>query len=64
MKKCCFFIFLTMVLSIGILQATGLKVSESMVDFGTIKEGPPVVKTVVLTNNGTGRLLIKNVKAS
>ncbi len=57
-------IFLAAILSVGMLQASGLKFSETMVDFGSIKEGPPVVKTVVLTNDGSNQLLIKNIKAS
>jgi hypothetical protein len=45
-------------------QAAGLQVSESSIDFGTIKEGPPVIKTVILTNSGSQTVTIANAAAS
>jgi hypothetical protein len=48
----------------GVARAADLGLSESVIDFGTIKEGPPVDKTVILTNNGTQTLIIANAAAS
>jgi hypothetical protein len=48
----------------GIARAADLGLSESVIDFGTIQEGPPVDKTVILTNNGTLPLTIANAAAS
>jgi hypothetical protein len=45
-------------------QAADLKVSESVIDYGTIEEGPPVIKKIVLTNGGTQPLIIANATAS
>jgi len=45
-------------------QTADLQVSESIVDYGTIKEGPPVIKKIVLTNSGTQSLTIANAAAS
>lgn len=45
-------------------QAGDLQLSESTIDYGTIKEGPPAVKRVVLTNGGTKTLTIANVTTS
>ncbi len=44
--------------------AADLELSASTIDFGTVKEGPPVIKTVVLTNKGTEPLRIANAVAS
>ena len=44
--------------------AADLGVSASTIDYGTVKEGPPVIKTVTLTNNGTQTLTIANAAAS
>ena len=46
------------------VQAAGLKVSESTIDYGTIKEGPPVIKDIILTNSGSQPLIIANAAAS
>ena len=51
-------------LLVGIAGAADLGVSESVIDFGTVKEGPPVDKTVRLTNNGTQPLTIASAVAS
>jgi len=45
-------------------QAADLRVSESLIDYGTVKEGPPIIKTIVLTNSGTQSLTIANAAAS
>jgi len=45
-------------------QASDLQISESTIDYGTIKEGPPVIKKIVLTNGGTRPLTIANAAAS
>jgi len=42
-------------------QAGNLGLSQNTIDFGTLKEGPPAVKKVVLTNNGSETLTIANV---
>jgi hypothetical protein len=44
--------------------AADLGVSESLIDYGTVKEGPPIIKTVILTNNGSEPLTISNAAAS
>ena len=44
--------------------ASDLHVSESTLDYGTINEGPPVIKKIVLTNGGTQPLTIANAAAS
>ena len=44
--------------------ASDLKVSESTINYGTIKEGPPVIKKIVLTNSGAQLLIIANAAAS
>jgi hypothetical protein len=41
-----------------------LKVSESDIQYGSLKEGPPVVKKVLLTNVSLEEVVIANVKAS
>jgi hypothetical protein len=45
-------------------QAADLRVSESIIDYGTVKEGPPIIKKIVLTNSGTQSLTIANAAAS
>ena len=56
--------------SLGILllavttPAADLGLSASTIDYGTVKEGPPVIKTVTLTNNGTRALTITGAVAS
>jgi len=57
-------IVLIMLLFAVSTQAANLQVSESIVDYGTIKEGPPVIKKIVLTNSGTQSLTISNAAAS
>ena len=46
------------------VQAAGLRVSEPIIDFGTIKEGPPVIKKNTLTNTGAQTMTIVNVTTS
>lgn len=48
----------------GTSYATDLGLSESIIDFGTVQEGPPVIKTVILTNNGTESLALAKATAS
>jgi hypothetical protein len=48
----------------GWSPAADLSVSESLIDYGTVKEGPPIIKTVLLTNNGAQPLTISNAAAS
>lgn len=45
-------------------QAGTLKVSQSLVDFGSHKEGPAIKKSVTLTNRGDTPLKIANVTTS
>ena len=45
-------------------QAATLKVSDPTIDYGTIKEGPPVVKKILLTNTDSQKLTIANVTTS
>ena len=45
-------------------QAATLKVSDPTIDYGTIKEGPPVIKKIILTNTGGQKLTIANVTTS
>ncbi len=44
--------------------AADLGLSASTIDYGTVKEGPPVIKTVTLTNNGTQALTVAGAVAS
>jgi len=44
--------------------AADLGVSESVIDYGTVKEGPPIVKTVTLTNTGNKPITIAKAVAS
>ena len=53
-------IFLLTVVS----PAADLTLSASTIDYGTVKEGPPVIKTVTLTNNGAQALTITDAVAS
>ena len=46
------------------VQAAGLRVSQPIIDFGTIKEGPPVIKKNTLTNTGAQTMTIVNVTTS
>ena len=45
-------------------SASPLKLSESSVDFGNIKEGPPVKKKITLTNKGSETVTIANTVTS
>ncbi len=44
--------------------AVDLQLSESTIDYGTIPEGPPVIKKVILSNGGSQTLTIANVTTS
>lgn len=55
---------LTLLLVAGPIHAGNLSVSETVIDYGTIKEGPPVVKRITLSNIGTEALTVANVKTS
>jgi hypothetical protein len=57
-------LILTVLLFAAITQAADLKVSEPVIDYGMIKEGPPVIKTISLTNTGSQKLTIANVTTS
>ncbi len=58
-------IFLLAVLAFAAsARASDLQISESTIDYGTIEEGPPVIKKIVLTNGGTQPLTIANAAAS
>jgi hypothetical protein len=52
------------ILLVNMAQGGDLQLSESTIDYDTIKEGPPIVKRVVLTNGGTKTLTIANVTTS
>jgi hypothetical protein len=56
--------FLVIIFLAVAASAADLGVSASTIDYGTVKEGPPVIKTVTLTNNGTQTLTIANAAAS
>lgn len=45
-------------------NASNLKLSESTINFGKIKEGPPVERTITLTNNGAETVTIANTVTS
>jgi hypothetical protein len=57
-------VIVAMALFASAAQTERLEVSESTVDFGTIQEGPPVVKKIILTNRGAQPLTIANATAS
>ncbi len=44
--------------------ASNLKLSESTINFGNVKEGPPVTRAVTLTNQGIKPLTISNTVTS
>lgn len=56
--------FLGMILLAIAAPAADLGLSTTVIDYGTVIEGPPVIKTVVITNNGTQPLTIANAAAS
>ena len=64
MKQYLSVFLLGMILSAVAVQAADLSVSESTIEYGTVKEGPPVIKTVVLSNSGTQPLTISSAMAS
>jgi hypothetical protein len=57
-------IIMGMILFAAAVQAAELKISESTIDYGSIKEGPPVIKKIILTNVGPQSLTIANARAS
>jgi hypothetical protein len=44
--------------------AAELELSETVIDYGTVKEGPPVIKTVTITNKGLESVTIAKAVAS
>lgn len=64
MKKLSAIVILGMLLPAAPARAEDLRVSESLINYGTVKEGPPVVKKVVLTNGGSQPLTIADAAAS
>ena len=64
MRQLCVVIILIMATVAVYAQAADLQVSESTIDYGTIKEGPPVIKKITLTNSGAQSLTIINAAAS
>ncbi|MBN2321161.1 MAG: hypothetical protein JXR49_18925 [Acidobacteria bacterium] len=64
MKQCFTAAFLGIVMLAAAAPAADLGLSASTIDYGTVREGPPVIKTVILTNNGTETLTIANASAS
>ena len=57
-------VILIMLLSGVSARAADLEASESVIDYGTIEEGPPVIKEIVLTNSGAQPLIIAKATAS
>lgn len=57
-------VFLCLIFGASASWAGALKVSESEIQYGNLKEGPPVVKKVVMTNTSGEDLPIANVKTS
>ncbi|MFC1838383.1 DUF1573 domain-containing protein [Thermodesulfobacteriota bacterium] len=64
MKKCLSLSILGILLFVYSAHASNLKLSESSINFGSVKEGPPVTKTITLTNEGTELLTISNTATS
>ena len=64
MKQLTILTALALMLAVAPAFAGGLQVSETMIDYGTIKEGPPVVKQIILTNTGDAPVEIANVASS
>ncbi len=64
MKKLISITVLGLLLSFYSVHASNLKLSESSINFGDIKEGPPVEKTVTITNDGTEQITIANAVTS
>jgi len=64
MRKFGLTVFLLMVVFAVSAQAQELTLSDSTINYGTLQEGPPIIKKVVLTNNGLQTLTIANVSTS
>ena len=45
-------------------QDADLQVSQTVIDYGNIREGLPVVKTIILTNRGSQSVTIAKAAAS
>jgi hypothetical protein len=56
--------FMAVMLTAAAALAGTLKVSESTIDYGTVKEGSPIIKKVILANTGAQTLAIANAAAS
>ena len=57
-------ILISLISFIDNAEAGVLELSTSRIDFGNVKEGLPIIKTVFLKNSGKQTLNISNVKAS
>lgn len=57
-------IVLEIILLAAFAHSADLHPSESIIDFGNVKEGPPVVKTITLTNSGSQTITIANAASS
>ena len=64
MKKCFALTILGIFLSVYSAYGANLKLSESSINFGNVKEGPPVTKTITITNKGTETVKIANTSTS
>ena len=64
MKKCLILSILVILLCVCSAHASNLKLSESSINFGNIKEGPPVEKAIILTNKGNNTVTIANTVTS
>jgi hypothetical protein len=64
MKSIRLSLFAVLLFAAAAVQAAGLTVSEMEVDYGSVKEGPAIVKKIVLTNGGAETLKIANVATS
>lgn len=64
MKKCLSITLLGVLFFAFTVHASNLKLSESSINFGDIKEGPPVEKTITLTNEGNEPVTIANTVTS
>lgn len=64
MKRLLTFTLIGMLFCAFSANASDLMLSESSIKYGNIKEGPPVEKTVILTNKGTDTVTIANTVTS
>lgn len=57
-------VFVLVLLTVGGAQAGTLTAEPNLIEFGTLREGPPVKKMVTLTNHGGTPVMISNVTTS